>query len=149
MAVKKKTKKTKAKSRKTSPKTKRGAVKKKPSLEDIQNFSSGKIDDATLRRVGELEEVLGIKTINPFGTNEPALFEENLKEATVSDLQNLCTKVGVFPDGSRDRMRDKLRKEFQRITRGSRTISMEQPLGIADPNHPDHEKAKKLMSEGF
>jgi len=26
---------------------------------------------------------------------------------------------------------------------------MEDPLPIHDPNHPNHEKAKKLMSEGF
>ena len=54
--------------RKKSTKTK--------SLDDITNFSSGKLDEDTLDRVKELEEVLGIKTINPFGTNDPKIFEK-------------------------------------------------------------------------
>ena len=134
---------------KKKTKRKSSASKKVESLDDIQNFSTGKIDDDTLKRVEELEEVLGIKTVNPFGTNEPKIFEKKLKESTVSDLQNLCTKVGIFPDGTSDRMILKLREEFKRVTRGSRTLSMEVPMGISDPNHPEHEKAKKLMGEGF
>jgi hypothetical protein len=144
MAAKKKVK------RKATAKSKGPATsKKKPSLEDIQNFTTGKIDDETLKKVAELEDVLGIKTTNPFGTNEPEIFEKNMAESTVSDLQNLCTKVGVFPDSSRSRMKQKLREEFKRVTRGSRSIVMETPLSISDPTHPNHEKAKKLMGEGF
>lgn len=127
--------------RKKSTKTK--------SLDDITNFSSGKLDEDTLDRVKELEEVLGIKTVNPFGTNDPKIFENKLKDSNLSDLQNLAMKIGVFPEGSKDRLKDKLRKEFKRITRGSRSVAMPQPMSISDPSHPNHEKAKKLMSEGF
>jgi hypothetical protein len=144
MAAKKKVKrKTTAKSKKVAP------SKKKSSLEDLQNFTTGKIDDETLKKVADLEEVLGIKTTNPFGTNEPELFEKSMAESTVSDLQHLCTKVGIFPDSSRARMKQKLREEFKRVTRGSRSISMETPISVSDPNHPNHERAKKLMGEGF
>ena len=144
MTAKKKAKrKTTAKSKKVAP------SKKKSSLEDLQNFTTGKIDDETLKKVADLEEVLGIKTTNPFGTNEPELFEKSMAESTVSDLQHLCTKVGIFPDSSRARMKQKLREEFKRVTRGSRSISMETPISVSDPNHPNHERAKKLMGEGF
>ena len=144
MATKKKAK------RKTTAKTqKRTPSRKKASLEDLANFTTGKIDDDTIQKVSDLEEVLGIKTVNPFGTNEPEIFEKSLKGATVSDLQNICTKVGVFPDSSRDRMKQKLREEFKRVTRGSRSVSFQEPLAIADPNHPNYEKAKKLFGEGF
>jgi hypothetical protein len=144
MAAKKKAKrKITAKSKKVAP------SEKKSSLEDLQNFTTGKIDDETLKKVADLEEVLGIKTTNPFGTNEPELFEKSMAESTVSDLQHLCTKVGVFPDSSRARMKQKLREEFKRVTRGSRSISMETPISVSDPNHPNHERAKKLMGEGF
>tara|TARA_R100001509_G_C4808531_1_gene195632 strand:+ start:18 stop:410 length:393 start_codon:yes stop_codon:yes gene_type:complete len=127
--------------RKKSTKTK--------SLDDITNFSSGKLDEDTLDRVKELEEVLGIKTVNPFGTNDPKIFENKLRDSNLSDLQNLAMKIGVFPEGSKDRLKDKLRKEFKRITKGSRSVAMPQPMSISDPSHPNHEKAKKLMSEGF
>ena len=127
--------------RKKSTKTK--------SLDDITNFSSGKLDEDTLDRVKELEEVLGIKTINPFGTNDPKIFENKLRDSNLSDLQNLAMKIGVFPEGSKDRLKDKLRKEFKRVTKGSRSVAVPQPMSISDPNHPNHEKAKRLMSEGF
>ena len=72
-----------------------------------------------------------------------------MKGSNLSDLQTLAMKVGVFPDGVLARLKQKLREEFKRTTKGSRTVSMEDPLPIHDPNHPNHEKAKKLMSEGF
>ena len=125
------------------------ATKKKTSLEDLQNFTTGKMDDKAIEKVKKLEEVLGIKTVNPFGTNDPNIFEAQLKDSNLSDLQNLAMRVGVFPEGGLARLRDKLKKEFQRVSRGARTISMEDPLPIHDPNHPDHARAKKLMGEGF
>ena len=143
MAAKKKTK------RKTVKKSVAKSITKKTNLEDLQNFATGKLDDNAIEKVKKLEEVLGIKTVNPFGTNDPNIFEGRLKESNLSDLQSLAMKVGVFPDGMLGRLKQKLREEFKRTTRGSRTISMEDPLPIHDPSHPNHEKAKKLMSEGF
>ena len=143
MAARKKT------TKKAAKKNVSKATKKKTSLEDLQNFTTGKMDDKAIEKVKKLEEVLGIKTVNPFGTNDPNIFEAQLKDSNLSDLQNLAMRVGVFPEGGLARLRDKLKKEFQRVSRGARTISMEDPLPIHDPNHPDHARAKKLMGEGF
>ena len=128
---------------------KKKAPTKKKNLEDIQNFSSGKLDDDTLKKVKELEDVLGIKAVNPFGTNDPNIFEQKLKDSNLSDLQNLAMKIGIFPEGSKDRLKEKLRREFKRVTKGSRSVALQQPMSISDPNHPNHEKAKKLMGDGF
>jgi len=128
---------------------KKKAPTKTKNLEDIQNFSSGKLDDDTLKKVKELEDVLGIKAVNPFGTNDPNIFEQKLKDSNLSDLQNLAMKIGIFPEGSKDRLKDKLRREFKRVTKGSRSVALQQPMSISDPNHPNHEKAKKLMGDGF
>jgi hypothetical protein len=143
MAARKKT------TKKAAKKNVSKATKKKTSLEDLQNFTTGKMDDEAIEKVKKLEEVLGIKTVNPFGTNDPNVFEAQLKDSNLSDLQNLAMRVGVFPEGGLARLRDKLKKEFQRVSRGARTISMEDPLPIHDPAHPDHARAKKLMGEGF
>ena len=128
---------------------KKKAPAKTKNLEDIQNFSSGKLDDDTLKKVKELEDVLGIKAVNPFGTNDPNIFEQKLKDSNLSDLQNLAMKIGIFPEGSKDRLKEKLRREFKRVTKGSRSVALQQPMSISDPNHPNHEKAKKLMGDGF
>jgi hypothetical protein len=143
MAARKKT------TKKAAKKNVSKATKKKTSLEDLQNFTTGKMDEEAIEKVKKLEEVLGIKTVNPFGTNDPNIVGAQLKDSNLSDLQNLAMRVGVFPDGGLARLRDKLKKEFQRVSRGARTISMEDPLPIHDPNHPDHARAKKLMGEGF
>jgi len=58
-------------------------------------------------------------------------------------------KIGIFPEGSKDRLKEKLRREFKRVTKGSRSVALQQPMSISDPNHPNHEKAKKLMGDGF
>uniref|UniRef100_UPI00235632F4 hypothetical protein n=1 Tax=Leeuwenhoekiella blandensis TaxID=360293 RepID=UPI00235632F4 len=71
MAAKKKT-------AKKTEKTVSKASKKKPELEDLQNFATGKMDDDAVEKVKKLEEVLGIKTVNPFGTNDPNIFENQL-----------------------------------------------------------------------
>lgn len=130
-------------------KAKKEEGKKKNSLEDIQNFTTGKLNDDSVQKVKELEELLGIKSVNHFGTNDPNIFENNLRQYTLSDMQNLAVKLGIFPDGSKPRLKEKLRQEFKRVTKGSRTIALQQPLSVMDPSHPNHEKAKKLMGGGL
>ena len=41
-----------------------------PKLSDLK-YSSGKIDDETLSKIEELEEILGVQEVNHFGTNDP------------------------------------------------------------------------------
>ena len=38
----------------------------------------------------ELEILLGVDTINPFGTNELDIFEDNLKSMTLADMRKLA-----------------------------------------------------------
>jgi len=46
-------------------------------------------------------------------------------------------------------LKEKLRKEFTRVTKGHKTIAMPVQDSVCDPSHPDHEKAKKILNEGF
>ena len=75
---------------------KKKKAKKVASVDDLNNFSSGKIEDEDVRKTKELEEALGIKHVNPFGTNDPKIFEEKLNDSNFADLQRLCQKVGIF-----------------------------------------------------
>ena len=149
MATKKKSTKKRA-TKKTALAKKATASIKKPraKLSDLK-YSSGKIDDETLSKIQELEEVLGVHEVNHFGTNDPNIFENQLKEMTLADLQNLCGKVRLFASGNTRELKEKLRKEFTRVCRGQRTIGMSKGASICDPKHPDHEKAKKILTDGF
>ena len=149
MATKKKSTRKKT-TKKAAPANKAKGSTKKPraKLSDLQ-YSSGKIDDDTLSKIEELEEVLGVHEVNHFGTNDPNIFENQLKEMTLADLQNLCGKVRLFASGNTRELKEKLRKEFRRVCKGQRTISMRKGSSICDPNHPNHEKAKKILGQGF
>lgn len=111
-------------------------------------YSSGKIEDKEkiVEQTRKLENLLGIRHVNPFGTNDETIFEQNLKEMSIADLQNLCGKVGLFPSYDKETVKMKLRKEFKRRTKGQSSIIIEQEMDIMHPDHPDHEKIKKLLS---
>jgi hypothetical protein len=139
----------KRKSTKKTVASKKTATAKKQSTLDDLRYSSGKIEDGTIEKIQEIEEILGVKEVNHFGTNDINVLEDQLKEMTLADLQNLCGKVRLFASGNKTQLRDKLRKEFTRTTRGQRTIAMRQQVSICNPEHPDHDKAKKILSDGF
>jgi uncharacterized membrane protein len=147
MATKKKSTKKQI-TQKTAPTKKAKASSKKPqaNLSDLK-YSSGKIDDETLSKIEELEQILGVQEVNHFGTNDPNIFENQLKEMTLADLQNLCGKVRLFASGNTRELKEKLRKEFGRVSKGQRTIGMSRPTSICDPKHPNHEQAKKILGQ--
>ena len=147
MATKKKSTKKQI-TKKTGAAKKANTSSKKPraNLNDLK-YSSGKIDDETLSKIEELEQILGVQEVNHFGTNDPNIFENQLKEMTLADLQNLCGKVRLFASGNTRELKEKLRKEFGRVSKGQRTIGMSRPTSICDPKHPNHEQAKKILGQ--
>ncbi|MDA7495762.1 hypothetical protein OAH07_03120 [Verrucomicrobia bacterium] len=128
---------------------KKKTKKKVANLDELENFSSGKIEDESIRKTKELEEVMGLKTMNHFGTNDPDVFEQKLSDCNLADLQRLCQKVGVFPSHDKSRLKEQLRQTFKRTTKGSRSIVLQQEIDIMHPDHPDHEKAKRILTDGF
>ncbi len=152
MAAKRKSTKKAVASKKTVTKkrtAKKTSTAKKQSKLDSLRYSSGKIEDDTIEKIQEVEEILGVKDVNHFGTNDINVLEAQLKEMTLADLQNLCGKVRLFASGNKTQLKDKLRKEFARGSKGQRTIAMQQQRSVCHPEHPAHAKAKKILSDGF
>ncbi len=152
MAAKRKSTKKAVASKKTATKkrtAKKTSTAKKQSTLDSLRYSSGKIEDDTIEKIQEVEEILGVKDVNHFGTNDINVLEAQLKEMTLADLQNLCGKVRLFASGNKTQLKDKLRKEFTRGGKGQRTIAMQQQRSVCHPEHPAHAKTKKILSEGF
>jgi hypothetical protein len=149
MAAKRKS--TKKKTTKKVAPTKEATASTEKKKLDISkmHYSSGKLDDETLSNIEELEDILGVHEVNHFGTNDNVIFEKNLKEMTLADLQNLCGKVRLFASGNTREIKEKLRKEFVRVTKGNKSIVLQQEASVCNPNHPNHEAAKKILSEGF
>jgi hypothetical protein len=97
----------------------------------------------------ELEELLGINKISPFGTYELEVFEDNLKGCTHSDLQKLAQRVGLNPFLDKSRLKASLIKEFISYSKNSRRGAIPQPVKQfkLDPNNPAHAKTIKILGE--
>jgi hypothetical protein len=111
-------------------------------------FSDGKTT-VDFEKIRELEDVLGLKEVNPFGTNDFTVFKENLSDMTLNDMQQLARKAGIFASGSRDQLKTKLINQFKIVSRGSSSIVTQRPAIVLDPKNPKHAKTIQLLEEGF
>lgn len=137
--------------KKTVKKTKLTNVKKiepvKSELDNL-NLADGKVHvDPDIEKVKQLEEILGIKKLNPFGTSNLEVFQERLNEMTIVDMQHMCEKIGIFASGSRQQIREKLLREFKSTSKGSISMLVQNPSLILDPNNPKHQKTIKILRE--
>ena len=154
--VEKPAKKTKKKTRKKTTKAKKVSEEKpkelkKNLIDEINEMKSeGKVNSEEFKgKMGELENVLGVDSINPFGTNELDIFEDKMKEMNHADLQNLAYKVGVNPFRGGSALKSMLVREFKDYNRNNmRNIMPEASQTIRlDPNNPQHAKTIKILGE--
>lgn len=113
--------------------------------EDLE-FANGKNFTQNQR---DLEELLGVNKISPFGTYELEVFEENLKGATKADLQKIAQRVGLNPFIEHSRLKPALIKEFVAYTKNARRNLIPQPASPIvklDPKNPQHAQTLKLIS---
>ena len=134
------------KAKKPSSKTRRKstAAQKQGKLDKL-NLSDGKLE---VEKVRELEELLGVSQMNSFKTNNLEVFQDNLTEMALTDLQTLAAEIGIFPGGNKMALKNRLLKEFVNQTKGRRA-AMGTQKPIIDPDNPKFEEVKKLMSEGL
>jgi hypothetical protein len=122
----------------------------KSALDDLI-LADGKVteplEDPDIKKVKELEEILGVKKVNPFGTYNLEVFKEKLSDMANLDLQNLCERVGIFASGSRMQIKEKLLREFKSVARGTISMTAESPSVQLDPNNPLHKKTLKILGE--
>jgi hypothetical protein len=120
-------------------------------LQEIQEMKQkGQVSTPEfIAKMRQLEIVLGVSQISPFGTNELEIFEENLQAMGNSDMQRLATKVGVNPFQDRAVLKKILIKEFKDQTKNSRRNIMPTAVNsfIPDPNNPKHQKLMKILGD--
>tara|TARA_Y100000296_G_scaffold82173_1_gene110861 strand:- start:599 stop:1018 length:420 start_codon:yes stop_codon:yes gene_type:complete len=134
------------KAKKPHSKTRRKSIAtQKQSKLDKLNLSDGKLE---VEKVRELEELLGVNQMNSFKTNNLEVFQDNLTEMSLTDLQTLAAEIGIFPGGNKMALKNRLLKEFVSQTKGRRA-AMGTQKPIIDPDSPKFEEVKKLMSEGL
>jgi hypothetical protein len=102
-----------------------------------------------VQKMRELEIVLGVSEISPFGTNELEIFEDNLQGLSLADMQKLANKVGVNPFHDRPTLKNTLIREFKAYARNSRRNIMPTAVNsfVPDPNNPKHQELLKILSD--
>tara|TARA_R100000808_G_scaffold21917_1_gene47466 strand:+ start:1235 stop:1693 length:459 start_codon:yes stop_codon:yes gene_type:complete len=100
------------KGKKESKSPSQGASPRK--LESL-NYIDGK---HTVEQIKDLEQLVGIKETNPYGTTSLEVLEARMSEMNMWELQEFAVKVGVFPSGTRTALKTKMAKEFQAYNQG-------------------------------
>lgn len=126
------------------------ASKNNKKLENL-NYTDG-VDSKTkdIEKIKNLESLLGVKSSNAYGTRDRDVFEGQLTDMTMTDLQTLAVRVGVFPSGTRSSLKNKLLKQFLTDTRGGTGVILnkdtQKKLDLSDPKQA---RCHKLMNEGL
>ena len=129
--------------------TKKTTRAKKPQVGKLESLQQANGKNEQIKKAKELEELVGIKEINPFGTTITAVFEEQINAMSMVELQALAVKVAIFPSGTRPALKTKLLKGFSEYNRASMVIPAPQPITIDNPDSPDAQEALRLMKEGL
>ena len=120
-------------------------------LQEIEEMkASGETNTQEFKqKTKELEVMLGIDTINPFGTNELDIFEDHLREINYSDMKRLAQRVGINPNYDRPSLKTILIKEFKAVNKNNRRNILPNSLNSVqlDPNNPDHAALLKILGE--
>lgn len=104
---------------------------------------------ARLKRVKELEDIIGTKSLSSFGTYDKEVFEEKLKEMNLHDMRKLASKVGINPYVSQAVLKDSLRKAFEMEAHDKRGFitAPPSPAMVLDPKNPKHKEAINLIGD--
>lgn len=123
----------------------KGTLPEKVSLESLE-ITTGKLpEDEQLERVRKLEEGLGTRRTNLFGTTELTIFEERMATMTRADMQNLAHKVGVDQNLDQPRLRKALKNAFIQASKDFGGGLRFKPQAVQRRLDPHSPKDLKLM----
>jgi hypothetical protein len=114
----------------------------------LENLKQVNGKEEAIKRAKHLEDLIGIKQINPFGTSIAEVFEENISKMSMVELQELAVRAGVFPSGTRTALKSKLSKAFSEYNRSSMVIPSPREIQV-DRNNKKTQEALRLMKEGL
>ena len=97
--------------------------------------------------VKELEELLGMPQMNPYGTLNRDIFRQKLESLSAADLTDLAIKVGVPRERNMNLLRKSLLKSFDFYDQKHNVTVQGNAKPIIDPSSPDYEKTVKLFKD--
>ena len=137
-------------SKKKSPK--KMSVSKGVEKKHLEEFevTDGKERDKkqeALEEVKELEELLGMPQMNPYGTLNRDIFRQKLESSSASELTDLAARVGVPRERNMNLLRKSLLQSFDFYAQKHNVTVQGNAKPIIDPSSPDYEKTVKLFKD--
>lgn len=122
-------------------------IPQKESILEKLNLVDGKVTEDRIKDLKDLENLLGIRKSNPFGTTDFATFRDSLNEMSSTDMKKIFDKIGLFPSGSRQQLKERLLREFKSTNQGVLAHQTENPQFNLDPSNPNHKKLLKIIND--
>jgi len=114
---------------------------KKASTKKPMQYADGKVADSRQDLAKTVEELMGVKSRDPFKLASGERFDEAVASMSLSQLQEIAVEAGVFPSGTKTTLKNKLMKEYENRTHGRYGASTTSKP-IVDPNS---QKAKDIL----
>ena len=114
------------------------------------DITDGKERDAKqeeIDKVKELEELLGMPQMNPYGTLNREIFRRRLEDSSASELTDLAARVGLPRERNMQLLKNSLLKSFDFYGIKHNVTVQGQAKPIIDPSSPDYDSTVKLFKE--
>lgn len=111
----------------------------------ITQYADGKDDDR--KNVAKtVEQLMAVKSRDPFKLASGESFEEAVNNMSLSQLQEIAVKSGVFPSGTKATLKNKLLKEYENRSEG-RYGAPSSSKPIVDPKSAQAKKILKILND--
>lgn len=117
---------------------------KKTAVKKPTQYADGKDDRAAVAKT--VEELMAVKTRDPFKVSSGESFDEAVSHMSLSELQEIAVKAGVFPSGTKATLKNKLLKEYDNRTQG-RYGASSKTEPIVDPKSKQAKDILKIINE--
>lgn len=100
-----------------------------------------------IEKTKQLEDLLGIKDVNPYGTNNKDVFASNLGSMSIGEMTTLAQRVGL-PASSIDTpslLKKNLLKSFDIYVQQNNVTVAGQAQPAIDPKAENYDEVKKLF----
>ena len=90
-----------------------------------------------------LDQIWGDDGLNEYGTMQEEVYENQIDDMNMSDLQTHASRVGIIPVDNRITLRERLMREFRKHVN-----SFKKPVDASSPPSLPDKETMKILSEG-
>ena len=125
----------------------KGVEKKHLEEFDVTDGKDRSEKEKEIERVKELDELLGMPQMNPYGTMHRDVFKQRVDASSAADLTDLAARVGLPRERNTNLLRKSLMKSFDFYVQKHNVTVQGEAKPIIDPSSPDYESAVKLFKD--